>query len=91
MSIPLIMGHVSLLPPVHQLDMKNGLCRNVKIVKLQPYGCFVALNSSTQGLVHVSELDVNRVSDPANLFAEGDEMDVKVLEKNQRGQLRLSR
>lgn len=66
-------------------------CRNVKIVKLQAYGCFVSLNSHTQGLVHVSELDTRRVSNPADLFSEGDEMDVKVLEKNQRGQLRLSR
>lgn len=60
-------------------------------MKLQQYGCFVALNSQTQGLVHVSELDVGRVSDPADLFQVGDKMDVKVLEKNQKGQLRLSR
>ena len=60
-------------------------------MKVQQYGCFVALDSRTQGLVHVSELDISRVSDPANLFREGDKMDVKVLEKNQKGQLRLSR
>ena len=66
-------------------------CRNVKIVKLQNYGCFVSLNSRTQGLVHVSELALERVADPADLFSEGGEMDVKVLEKNQKGQLRLSR
>lgn len=58
---------------------------------MQAYGCFVALNSRVQGLVHVSELNVDRVADPADLFAEGDSMDVKVLEKNQKGQLRLSR
>ena len=60
-------------------------------MKVQQYGCFVALSSEVQALVHVSELAMERVSDPANLFQAGDKMDVKVLEKNQRGQLRLSR
>ena len=63
----------------------------MEVVKVQAYGCFVALNSQTQALVHVSELDVKRVSDPAELFQAGDKMDVKVLDKNQKGQLRLSR
>jgi len=42
-------------------------------------------------LVHVSELDVERVGDPASLFQAGDRIDVKVLDKNKRGQLQLSR
>ena len=58
---------------------------------MQQYGCFVALNSQVQALVHVSELALERVSDPADLFKAGDRMDIKVLDKNQRGQLRLSR
>ena len=58
---------------------------------MQQYGCFVALNSQVQALVHVSELDVGRVSDPASLFQAGDRIDVKVLDKNKRGQLQLSR
>lgn len=60
-------------------------------MKVQQYGCFVALDSRTQALVHVSELAVERVRDPAMLFKAGDRMDVKVLDKNQKGQLRLSR
>lgn len=60
-------------------------------MKVQQYGCFVALNSQVQALVHVSELALERVADPADLFQAGDRIDVKVLDKNQRGQLRLSR
>ena len=60
-------------------------------MKVQQYGCFVALNSQVQALVHVSELALERVNDPADLFQAGDRIDVKVLDKNQRGQLRLSR
>ncbi len=67
------------------------LCRDVEVVKVQQYGCFVALNSQVQALVHVSELAVERVSDPASLFQAGDRIDVKVLDKNKRGQLQLSR
>lgn len=58
---------------------------------MQQYGCFVALDSRTQALVHVSELALGRVGDPSTLFQAGDRMDVKVLDKNQKGQLRLSR
>ena len=66
-------------------------CRDVEVVKVQQYGCFVALNAQVQALVHVSELDVGRVPDPASLFQAGDRIDVKVLDKNKRGQLQLSR
>ncbi|DBB15843.1 TPA: hypothetical protein ACH3X3_004036 [Trebouxia sp. C0006] len=65
--------------------------RDVEVVKVQQYGCFVALNAQVQALVHVSELDVERVGDPASLFQAGDRIDVKVLDKNKRGQLQLSR
>ena len=58
---------------------------------MQQYGCFVALNAQVQALVHVSELAQERVRDPEAMFQPGDRMDVKVLDKNQKGQLRLSR
>ncbi len=63
----------------------------MEVVNVQQYGCFVARNAQVQALVHVSELDVERVSDPASLFQAGDRIDVKVLDKNKRGQLQLSR
>ena len=53
--------------------------------------CFVALNPQVHPQVHVSELDVERVSDPASLFPAWDRTDVKVLDKNKRGRLQLSR
>ena len=47
-------------------------CRDVKVVEVQRCGCFAALNAQVQALVHVSERDVERVSDPASLFQAGD-------------------
>jgi polyribonucleotide nucleotidyltransferase len=44
-----------------------------------------------EGLCHVSELDVTRVNNPKDVVNEGDRIDVKLLETNERGQLKLSR
>lgn len=35
--------------------------RNCEVVSIQPFGCFVEFSPGLEGLVHVSELDVNRV------------------------------
>ena len=55
------------------------------------FGCFVEVLPGKEGLVHVSELDVARIADVAACFKEGDVMDVKLVEINDKGQLRLSR
>ena len=47
------------------------VCRGVEVMKVQQYGCFVALESCTQGLVLVSQLYISRVADPAPLFQAG--------------------
>ena len=44
------------------------VCRGVEVMKVQQYGCFVALDSRTHALVNVSELDISRVADPAPSF-----------------------
>ncbi|DBA68824.1 TPA: hypothetical protein ACH3X2_013312 [Trebouxia sp. C0005] len=58
-------------------SVSAGMWRDVGVVKVQQYGCFVALNPQVQALFHVSELDVERVNDPASLFQAGDRIDVK--------------
>jgi len=59
---------------------------------VHPFGCFVQLYPGKEGLVHVSELDIGRVSDVEGSFKLGDKMDVKVVSlKDQKGKLRLSR
>ena len=75
----------------HKHDLLLRLCRGVEVKGVQPFGCFVALNSRTQALVHVSELDTAYVASPADLFKIGDKMDVKVLDRNAKGNLQLSR
>lgn len=51
-----------------------------KVTGIQPYGAFVALDDSTQGLVHISEITYGYVKDVHEFFKVGDEITVKVLE-----------
>ncbi|PLT34037.1 S1 domain-containing post-transcriptional regulator GSP13 [Bacillus sp. V5-8f] len=50
-----------------------------KVTGIQPYGAFVALDESTQGLVHISEITHGYVKDVNEHLKVGDEVNVKVL------------
>ncbi|CAH0344593.1 S1 domain-containing post-transcriptional regulator GSP13 [Bacillus sp. CECT 9360] len=50
-----------------------------KVTGIQPYGAFVALDDSTQGLVHISEITHGYVKDINDHLKVGDEVQVKVL------------
>jgi polyribonucleotide nucleotidyltransferase len=60
------------------------------VVKVLEFGAFVALNDSTEGLVHVSEFASFRVNDPQTLVKPGMKVPVVVKEKDERGRLKLS-
>ncbi len=61
----------------------------VKTIK--DFGAFVEILPGTDGLVHISELDVKRVAKVTDVVKEGDEIEVKVLDVDNRGRIRLSR
>ncbi len=62
------------------------------IVKtIKDFGAFVEILPGTDGLVHISELDAKRVEKVTDVVNEGDEIEVKVLEVDNRGRIRLSR
>jgi polyribonucleotide nucleotidyltransferase len=61
----------------------------VKTIK--DFGAFVEILPGTDGLVHISELDVKRVAKVTDVVQEGDEIEVKVLDVDNRGRIRLSR
>lgn len=50
-----------------------------KITGVQPYGAFVSINETTQGLVHISEITHGFVRDINDHVKIGDEVSVKVL------------
>jgi len=62
-----------------------------KVVKIMDFGAFVEIFPGTDGLVHISQLDRERVNKVSDVLSEGDEVLVKVLEVNDDGKIRLSR
>ncbi|MFP3867103.1 MAG: polyribonucleotide nucleotidyltransferase [Desulfobacteraceae bacterium] len=62
-----------------------------KVKKIVDFGAFVEILPGTDGLVHISELDRQRVKKVTDVLKEGDEVLVKVLEIDKQGKIRLSR
>ncbi len=69
----------------------EGELYTVKVVKVEDFGCFCQLWPGCEGLVHVSQLDTNRVEKPSDIVKVGDEIIVKNLGYDKRGRLNLSR
>ena len=65
--------------------------RNCEVKKILEFGCFVEIFPGVDGLCHISELEVGRVANVVDVIKEGEKMDVKLLEINGRGQMKLSR
>ena len=59
--------------------------------RVEAYGCFVEILPGTDGLVHISELAPYRVRETSDIVKEGDELEVKVIEIDDTGRVRLSR
>ena len=63
-----------------------------KVKTIMPYGAFVGISANTDGLVHISELDWKRVEKVEDILKEGDEIEVKLIDIDERsGKLKLSR
>ena len=53
-----------------------------KVTKIVPFGAFIALGDSIEGLVHISEMAGRHIDTPAQVVKAGDEVKVKVMEIN---------
>lgn len=62
-----------------------------KVRKIMDFGAFVEIIPGIDGLVHISQLDYERVAEVRDILNEGDEVLVKVLEIDTQGKIRLSR
>ena len=62
-----------------------------KVVRIMDFGAFVEIFANTQGLLHVSEISNERVRNVTDVLREGEEIDVKVLEVDRAGRIKLSR
>jgi polyribonucleotide nucleotidyltransferase len=62
-----------------------------KVKKIIDCGVIVEILPGLEGLVHVSQLDTERVESPFDVVKMGQELEVKVLEQEPSGRIRLSR
>jgi polyribonucleotide nucleotidyltransferase len=59
--------------------------------KIMEFGAFVEIFPGTDGLVHISELDKERVRNVTDILKEGDQVLVKCLDIDRQGKIKLSR
>lgn len=62
-----------------------------KVKSIQAYGAFVEIAPGTDGLLHISEIDHRRLQTVEEVLKEGDMVKVKLIDKDERGKLKLSR
>ncbi len=62
-----------------------------KVLKITDFGAFVEVLPNTSGLLHISELAHERVRKVEDVLSEGDTLDVKVLDVDHSGRIKLSR
>lgn len=60
------------------------------VKRIADFGAFVEIMPGTDGLVHISQLDDERVERVKDVVGEGDEVYVKVLDIDRQGKIRLS-
>ena len=70
---------------------EEGKIYEGKVVKIIDSGCFVELWPGCEGMVHISELNTERVEKVTDIVKEGDSIIVKCLGYDKRGRLNLSR
>lgn len=64
--------------------------KNAKVVSVLDFGAFVEIMPGHQGLVHVSQMREERIERPGDVVKEGDLVDVKLVEVDDKGRLNLS-
>ncbi|OFW79917.1 MAG: hypothetical protein A2201_02415 [Alicyclobacillus sp. RIFOXYA1_FULL_53_8] len=72
-------------------EVEVGKVYQGKVMRVEKYGAFVEVLPGKEGLVHVSQLDVNRVNKVEDICNVGDEIAVKVTEIDNQGRINLSR
>lgn len=72
-------------------EVEIGRVYTGKVTSIVPFGVFVEILPGKEGLCHISEFDNQRINNLEDHVKQGDEVTVKVLDINERGQLKLSR
>ena len=71
-------------------DVEIGKIYTGKVTRIVDFGAFVSVIGGKEGLVHVSQIADHRVEKVADYLKVGQEVNVKVLEIDRQGRIRLS-
>ena len=71
-------------------DVEIGKIYAGKVTRIVDFGAFVSIIGGKEGLVHVSQIADHRVEKVADYLKVGQEVNVKVLEIDRQGRIRLS-
>lgn len=72
-------------------DVEEGEIYEGRVTRIMNFGAFVELLPGKEGLIHISELDWNRVNRVEDVLNIGDQVRVKVIELDGQGRINLSR
>ena len=72
-------------------EVEEGQIYTAKVVKVEPFGCFVEIWPGCEGLVHISKLARERVEKVEDVVKVGDEIVVKAIGTDNKGRLNFSR
>ena len=72
-------------------EVEIGKVYYVKVVQVEEFGAFVELWPGCEGLIHISQLDLNRVAKTTDVVNVGDELLAKAIGYDKKGKLNLSR
>ena len=67
-----------------------GKVYNGKVVKIVEFGAFVNFMGARDGLLHVSQISQKRVENVSDVLSEGQDVQVKVLDVDRAGKVKLS-
>ncbi|WVD62914.1 polyribonucleotide nucleotidyltransferase [Orbus mooreae] len=71
-------------------EVEVGQIYTGKVVRIVDFGAFVSIIGGKEGLVHVSQIADHRVEKVTDVLTMGQEVQVKVLEIDRQGRIRLS-
>ena len=71
-------------------EAEVGRIYNGKVARIVDYGAFVNILPGKDGLLHISEVAKERVEKVSDYLEEGQDVDVVVLDVDQRGRIKLS-
>ena len=72
-------------------EVEFGKTYNCKVVDIQEFGAFVEVWPGCEGLIHISQLDANRVNKVSDVVSVGDEILAIATGYDKKGKLNLSR